>query len=44
MQVTNTNAKGAFFFLREAGRTLSDGGKIITCVTAPRQAYQRLGG
>jgi hypothetical protein len=32
VQVTNVNAKGAFFFLREAGRTLSDGGKIITCV------------
>jgi hypothetical protein len=33
MQITNVNAKGAFFFLREAGRTLSDGGKIITCAT-----------
>ena len=31
MQVTNVNAKAAFFFLREAGRTLSNGGKIITC-------------
>lgn len=32
MQVTNVNAKGAFFFLREAGRTLSNGGKIIMYV------------
>ena len=32
MQITNINAKAAFFFLREAGRTLSDGGKVITCV------------
>ena len=30
LQITNVNAKGAFFFLREAGRTLSNGGKIIT--------------
>lgn len=32
VQVTNVNAKGAFFFLREAGRTLSNGGKIIMYV------------
>jgi hypothetical protein len=32
MQITNINAKAAFFFLREAGRTLSGGGRVITCV------------
>lgn len=30
VQITAVNAKSSFFFLREAGKTLSDGGKIIT--------------
>lgn len=33
------NAKSAFFFIREAGKTLNDGGKICTIVTSLLSAY-----
>lgn len=33
------NAKAAFFFLKEAGRTLNDGGKIVTIVTSLLAAF-----
>lgn len=33
------NAKSAFFFIKEAGRTLSDNGKLVTLVTSLLGAY-----
>ena len=33
------NAKAAFFFLQQAGRTLSDGGSIVTLVSSLLAAY-----
>jgi NAD(P)-dependent dehydrogenase (short-subunit alcohol dehydrogenase family) len=33
------NAKSAYFFIKEAGRTLSDGGKIVTLVTSLLAAF-----
>ena len=33
------NAKSAFFFIKEAGRTLSDDGKLVTLVTSLLGAY-----
>jgi len=33
------NAKSAFFFLREAGKQLNDGGKVITIVTSLLAAF-----
>lgn len=33
------NAKSAYFFIKEAGRNLADGGKIITIVTALLAAF-----
>ena len=33
------NAKAAFFFIQQAGRTLNDGGKIITIVSSLLAAY-----
>ncbi|MBB2201032.1 SDR family oxidoreductase [Gluconacetobacter tumulisoli] len=33
------NAKSAFFFLREAGRHVNDGGKVLTLVTSLLGAY-----
>ena len=35
----DVNAKSAYFFIKEAGRTLHDGGKIITIVTALLAAF-----
>jgi NAD(P)-dependent dehydrogenase (short-subunit alcohol dehydrogenase family) len=33
------NAKAAYFFIKEAGRTLNDGGKIVTLVTSLLAAF-----
>ncbi|MFT3923869.1 MAG: SDR family oxidoreductase [Myxococcales bacterium] len=33
------NAKAAFFFIKEAGRTLNEGGKIVTIVTSLLAAF-----
>lgn len=38
-EMSAVNAKSAFFFLKEAGRTLNDGGKICTIVTSLLGAY-----
>ncbi|HWU71148.1 MAG TPA: SDR family oxidoreductase [Pseudoxanthomonas sp.] len=35
----DANAKAAFFFLQQAGRTLADGGKIVTLVSSLLAAY-----
>ncbi|HCT13847.1 MAG TPA: short chain dehydrogenase, partial [Corynebacterium nuruki] len=35
----DVNAKAAYFFLREAGRHVTDGGRIITVVTALLAAF-----
>ncbi len=35
----DANAKAAFFFIQQAGRTLSDGGSIVTIVTSLLAAY-----
>jgi len=35
----DANAKAAFFFLQQAGRSLNDGGKILTIVTSLLAAY-----
>ncbi|GBQ35351.1 SDR family oxidoreductase [Gluconacetobacter azotocaptans] len=37
--MTAVNAKSAFFFLREAGRHVNDGGKVLTLVTSLLGAY-----
>ncbi len=36
------NAKTAYFFIREAGKTLNDGGKIVTIVTSLLAAFTGL--
>ncbi len=33
------NAKAAYFFIREAGKRLNDGGKVITVVTSLPAAF-----
>lgn len=38
-EMAAVNAKSAFFFLKEAGRTVSDNGKICTLVTSLLGAY-----
>ncbi|MGO3327874.1 SDR family oxidoreductase [Gordonia sp. (in: high G+C Gram-positive bacteria)] len=38
-QMFDVNAKSAYFFIKEAGRTLNDGGKIVTIVTALLAAF-----
>ncbi|MGN6107297.1 MAG: SDR family oxidoreductase [Kofleriaceae bacterium] len=38
-EMAAVNAKAAFFFLKEAGRTLNDGGKIVTIVTSLLAAF-----
>lgn len=38
-EMSAVNAKSAFFFLREAGRTLADNGKVCTLVTSLLGAY-----
>lgn len=38
-EMSAVNAKSAFFFLKEAGRTLNDNGKICTLVTSLLGAY-----
>lgn len=38
-QMSDVNAKAAFFFLKEAGRTLADNGSICTLVTSLLGAY-----
>lgn len=35
----DANAKAAFFFIQQAGRTLADGGKIVTIVSSLLAAY-----
>lgn len=35
----DANAKAAFFFIQQAGRTLSDGGRIVTIVSSLLAAY-----
>ncbi|SFA45576.1 NAD(P)-dependent dehydrogenase, short-chain alcohol dehydrogenase family [Rhodococcoides kroppenstedtii] len=37
--MADINAKAAYFFIKEAGRTLADGGKIVTIVTALLAAF-----
>lgn len=37
--MSDANAKSAFFFIKEAGRTLNDNGKICTLVTSLLGAY-----
>lgn len=41
-QIFAINAKAAFFFMQEAGRTLSDGGKLCTIVTSLLGAFTGL--
>ncbi len=38
-QMFEVNSKAAYFFLQEAGRTVNDGGKIITIVTSLLAAF-----
>ena len=38
-EMSNVNAKAAFFFLKEAGRHVNDNGKICTLVTSLLGAY-----
>ncbi|GAA4680772.1 SDR family oxidoreductase [Gordonia humi] len=38
-EMFDVNAKSAYFFIKEAGRTLNDGGKVITIVTALLAAF-----
>lgn len=38
-EMSAVNAKSAFFFLKEAGRTLSDNGKVVTVVTSLLGAF-----
>ncbi len=38
-EMSAVNAKSAFFFLKEAGRNVSDGGKVCTLVTSLLGAY-----
>lgn len=38
-EMFDVNAKSAFFFLKEAGRTVADGGRIITVVTSLLAAF-----
>lgn len=38
-EMSAVNAKSAFFFLKEAGRTVSDNGKVCTLVTSLLGAY-----
>lgn len=38
-QSFDANAKAAFFFIQQAGRTLSDGGSIVTIVSSLLAAY-----
>ncbi|HGE6929074.1 TPA: SDR family oxidoreductase [Enterobacter cloacae] len=38
-EMSNVNAKAAFFFLKEAGRHVNDNGKICTLVTSLMGAY-----
>jgi NAD(P)-dependent dehydrogenase (short-subunit alcohol dehydrogenase family) len=38
-EMTNVNAKSAFFFIKEAGKHLNDNGKICTLVTSLLGAY-----
>ena len=38
-EMSAVNSKSAFFFLKEAGRTLSDNGKVCTLVTSLLGAY-----
>ncbi|MCF8571463.1 SDR family oxidoreductase [Gordonia sp. HY002] len=38
-EMFDVNAKSAYFFIKEAGRTLNDGGKIVTIVTALLAAF-----
>lgn len=38
-EMFDVNAKAAFFFLKEAGRTVADGGRIITVVTSLLAAF-----
>lgn len=38
-EMSAVNAKSAFFFLKEAGRTLSDNGKVVTLVTSLLGAF-----
>ncbi|CAM5775755.1 3-ketoacyl-ACP reductase [Labrys miyagiensis] len=37
--MTDVNSKAAFFFIKEAGKTLNDGGKICTLVTSLLGAF-----
>ncbi len=41
-EMTAVNAKSAYFFIQEAGKTLNDGGKICTIVTSLLAAYTGL--
>lgn len=41
-EMAAVNAKSAFFFIREAGKHLNDGGKICTIVTSLLSAYTGL--
>ena len=38
-EMSDVNAKSAFFFLKEAGRHVNDGGKIVTLVTSLLGAF-----
>ncbi|MDR2281385.1 MAG: SDR family oxidoreductase [Gordonia sp. (in: high G+C Gram-positive bacteria)] len=38
-EMFDVNSKAAYFFIKEAGRTLNDGGKIITIVTSLLAAF-----
>ncbi|TDR87201.1 SDR family oxidoreductase [Enterovirga rhinocerotis] len=38
-EMSAVNAKAAFFFLKEAGRTVNDNGKVLTLVTSLLGAY-----
>jgi len=38
-EMTDVNAKTAFYFIREAGRTMEDKGRIVTIVTSLLSAY-----
>ncbi|MFJ3957185.1 SDR family oxidoreductase [Arthrobacter sp. NPDC090010] len=38
-EMMDVNAKSAYFFIKEAGRTLSDGGRIVTIVTSLLAAF-----
>jgi NAD(P)-dependent dehydrogenase (short-subunit alcohol dehydrogenase family) len=38
-EMTAVNSKSAFFFLKEAGRNVSDNGKVVTLVTSLLGAY-----